>query len=144
MAEAQTPPTAHHGDKPGVHHETTDVDIRGIFLFGAGLFVVAVIVHLLVWVLFGYFSSREEVRAAREYPLTAGRENQLPPEPRLQPNPGGGALPREEMLDLHEHEEQVLTTYGWVDKNAGIVRIPIEEAMKIVVQRGLPARQERK
>jgi hypothetical protein len=138
MAEAHTPPTAHHGDNPDVHHETSDVNVRGIFLFGAGLFVVAVIVHLLVWMLFGYFSSREEVRAAREYPLTAGRENQLPPEPRLQTNPRG------DLLDLNAHEEQVLTTYGWVDKNAGIVRIPIEEAMKIVVQRGLPARQERR
>jgi hypothetical protein len=135
MAEAHPPQTAHPGDNPDVHHETTDVHIGGILLFGAGLFVVAVIVHLLVWVLFGYFSGREELRAAREYPLTAGRENELPPEPRLQIHP------REDMLDLHAHEEEVLTTYGWVDKNAGIVRIPIEEAMKIVVQRGLPTRQ---
>jgi hypothetical protein len=34
----------------------------------------------------------------------------------------------------------VLGTYGWVDKNAGLVRIPIEEAMRIAVERGLPAR----
>jgi len=37
----------------------------------------------------------------------------------------------------------VLTSYGWVDKNAGVVRIPIDEAMKIVVKQGLPVRQER-
>ena len=37
-------------------------------------------------------------------------------------------------------EQQVLTTYGWVDRNAGVVRIPIDEAMKLAIQRGLPAR----
>jgi hypothetical protein len=135
MAEAHTPQTAHPGDNPDVHHETTDVNVKGILLFGAGLFVTAVIVHLLVWVLFGFFSGRADVRAVRQYPLTAGRENQLPPEPRLQANP------RDDLIDLHAHEEEVLTTYGWVDKEKGIVRIPIEEAMKIVVERGLPARQ---
>jgi hypothetical protein len=135
MAEAHTPQTAHPGDKPDVHHETTDVNVKGILLFGAGLFVTAVIVHLLVWVLFGFFSGRADVRAVREYPLTAGRENQLPPEPRLQTNP------RDDLIDLHAHEEELLTTYGWVDKEKGIVRIPIEEAMRIVVERGLPARK---
>jgi hypothetical protein len=135
MAEAHTPHAAHPGDNPDVHHETTDVNVRGILLSGAGLFVIAVIVHLLVWVLFGYFSGREESRTVPTSPLTAGREHQLPPEPRLQTHP------RDDLTDLHAREEEVLTTYGWVDKNAGIVRIPIEEAMKIVVQRGLPARQ---
>jgi hypothetical protein len=48
------------------------------------------------------------------------------------------------MRELRDREDELLTSYGWVDRNAGVVRIPIEEAMKIVVQRGLPARQERK
>ena len=38
----------------------------------------------------------------------------------------------------------MLDSYGWVDKNAGIVRIPIDEAMKLTLQRGLPTRQEPK
>jgi hypothetical protein len=40
---------------------------------------------------------------------------------------------------LHEHEDSILNSYGWVDQKAGIVRIPIERAMDIVAQRGLPA-----
>ena len=106
-----------------------------MLLFAAGLFVVAVIVHLLVWVLFGYLSGRETRLGAREHPLALTRETQLPPEPRLQINP------REDLRDLRAHEDEVLTSYGWVDKNTGVVRIPIEEAMKIVVQKGLPARE---
>jgi hypothetical protein len=136
MPEAHLPPRTHHSDDSGVHHETTDVNIGGVLLFAASLFVVGVIVHLLVWVLFGYLSGRETRLGAREHPLTVTRETPLPPEPRLQINPRG------DLRELRAHEDEVLTSYGWVDKNAGIVRIPIEEAMKIVVQKGLPARQE--
>jgi hypothetical protein len=138
MAERHQPHAGRHGDNPEIHHETTDVNVGGVLLFGAGLIVVAAIVHLLVWVMFGYFNSREAIRGRREYPLAAAQENRNPPEPRLQ------TTPREDMRALRAHEDEVLTTYGWVDRNAGIVRIPIEEAMKIVVQKGLPARQERK
>jgi len=41
-------------------------------------------------------------------------------------------------------EQRTLTTYGWVDRNAGIVRIPIDEAMRLTTQRGLPAREAAK
>jgi hypothetical protein len=71
-----------------------------------------------------------------EFPLAAGQESRLPPEPRLQTNP------RQDLRDLRSAEDTVLTGYGWVDKNAGIARIPIGEAMKLTVERGLPARQE--
>jgi hypothetical protein len=60
----------------------------------------------------------------------------LPPaaEPRLQADP-----PR----DLREHrrrEEALLSTAGWVDREAGVVRIPVERAMELVAERGLPHR----
>jgi hypothetical protein len=136
MADPHLPDAAHHADHSDVHHETTDVNVRSVLVFAGGLVVATAIVCLLIWVLFGYFDSRERVRGAREYPLAAAQENQTPPEPRLQINP------REDMRELRLHEDEILTSYGWVDKNAGIVRIPIEEAMKIVVEKGLPAREE--
>jgi len=141
MAEMHAP----HGarpleqvDNPQVHHEHSDVNIKAILTFAVGLLAVAVVIHLLIWVLFRYFEGREARRVERQFPLAATEGQRLPPEPRLQINP------REDLRALREAEEQVLTTYGWVDRNAGIVRIPIEEAMKLVVQRGLPARQEKR
>src|ERR687888_293879 len=116
-------------------HEASDVNVAGVLVFGAGLFAVTGIVCVIVWMLFGYFNNREAIRGAREYPLAVVQENRLPPEPRLQINP------REDLRELRAREDEVLTTYGWVDKNAGVVRIPIEEAMKIVVRKGLPTRQ---
>ena len=91
-----------------------------------------------MWLLFGYFASRESQLAAREFPLAAEQQNRLPPEPRLQTNP------RQDLADLRRREDAILSTYGWVDKNAGVVRIPIDEAMKLTLERGLPARQTEK
>jgi len=36
----------------------------------------------------------------------------------------------------------VLSTYGWTDKNAGVVRIPIDRAMELQLERGFPTRKE--
>jgi hypothetical protein len=140
MADLDRPHDAHLAGGPAgngeIHHEESDVDIRAIFGFGAALLVVAAVVHLLIFVLFGFFNTREGLSGPTEYPLAVAKENRLPPEPRLQTNP------REDLSELRAKEDQILGTYGWVDKNAGVVRIPIEVAMKLTLERGLPARQE--
>jgi hypothetical protein len=69
----------------------------------------------------------------REFPLAADQQNRLPPEPRLQTNP------RRDLIDRKCEGRPSSVLYGWVDKNAGIVRIPIAEAMKLTVERGLLA-----
>jgi len=118
-----------------VQHEESDVNIRAIFGFGIGLFVVGAIVHVAIYLLFLYFSSGQEAaNRVRQYPLAAGQENRLPPEPRLQTNP------RQDLQDLRALEDQLLNGYSWVDRNAGVVRIPIGEAMRLTLQRGLPSR----
>jgi hypothetical protein len=123
-----------HHDHSEVHHEGSDVNVRGILIFGLGLFVTAAAIHVLVWLLFLYFAGREATSGAITYPLAADQQTRLPPEPRLQTNP------REDLRLLREQEDAILKSYGWVDRPAGVVRIPIEEAMKLTVKRGLPAR----
>ena len=123
---------------PEVHHEHSDVNIRAILTFGVVLTVVAAVIHLLIYVLFGYFNSREGVQKRATYPLAVEQENRKPPEPRLQTDP------RQDLADLRAKEDDALTTYGWVDRNAGVVRIPIDQAMKLTLERGLAARQEKK
>jgi hypothetical protein len=120
---------------PEVQHEHSDVNISAILGFGGALIVVAVVIHLLIYVLFGYFNSREQLQTAVEYPLAAAQGRREPPEPRLQ------TAPRQDLADLRAKEDDMLTSYGWVDKNAGVVRIPIDAAMKLTLERGLPARQ---
>ena len=121
-----------------VHHEESDVDIRRILGFGAGLLVVAAVVHVLIYGLFVYFDGREGVKTAPEYPLAAAQGDRVPPEPRLQTDP------RQDLADLRAKEDELLGTAGVVDQNAGIYRIPIETAMRLTLERGLPARTEPK
>jgi hypothetical protein len=122
---------------PDVHHEESDVNIRGIFGFAAALIVVAVIVHVAMWLLLRFFDVRADRQDRIDYPLAVEQERRLPPEPRLQTNP------RQDLQNLRAGENDILTSYGWVDRNAGVVRIPIDEAIKLTLQRGLPARPER-
>ena len=120
------------------HHEESDVNIRAILGFGASLIVVAAVAHLLIYGLFQYFDRREGVKVPAEYPLAASQGHHEPPEPRLQTDP------RQDLADMRAKEDDVLGSYGWVDKNAGVVRIPIDAAMKLTLERGLPARTEPK
>jgi hypothetical protein len=65
------------------------------------------------------------------HPL-ATTQAQAPPEPRLQPDPV------HDVERMRAAEEQRLHSYGWVDKEKGVAHIPIEQAMELVVRRGLP------
>jgi|SRR5581483_11908139 len=123
---------------PAVHHEESDANVGGLFAFAAGLTVTVAFLAFVVWVLFQFYAARAGRKTTPEYPLATQQENRLPPEPRLQTNP------RQDLSDLRAQEDQILTSYGWVDRNAGVVRIPIDQAMKLVLQRGLPARQQQK
>lgn len=44
---------------------------------------------------------------------------------------------------FRSHEEEILTTYGWVDQNAGIVRLPIDRAKALLLERGIAVRESR-
>ena len=113
-------------------HEKSDVSIGAIVKFGIGLAVAAVLIHVAMWGLFRVLDERRDDRDRPLPALVAAGLKRTPPEPRLEQN---ALEPRRRML---AEENAALTTYGWVDRNAGIVRIPIERAMDLLVERGLP------
>ncbi len=121
------------GRRPG--HETKDVDFRWLSILGSWLVVLLVVVGLLMWWMFRYLAAGESAAQPPPVTLTAHSRDQLPPEPRLQQSPLA------ELQELHAEEDAILGSYGWVDQEKQIVRIPIERAMEILVERGLPARQ---
>jgi hypothetical protein len=47
-----------------------------------------------------------------------------------------------ELRQMRVAEDAMLNSYGWVDKDSGRVRIPIERAMEILAKKGLPARKQ--
>ena len=120
---------------PAVHHEESDVEVGAIFKIGTGLVILAAVIHVVIWLMFGYFNSREAADPGNWYPLAAGQEMRLPPPPRLQ------VTPRQDLRDLRAREEKILNSYQWVDRKAGTVRIPISEAMQLTLRRGFPVLQ---
>lgn len=127
---------AHGGrqiDNPTTHHEESDVNVRSVVAFGIALTVVAIVLHVAVWLLLRY-DERSSGRAAPAYGVSATQPAELPAMPQLQTNP------RQDLRALRAQEDAILSTYGWAERNAGAVRIPIDQAMKLTLQRGLPAR----
>jgi hypothetical protein len=122
-------------DNVDVVHEESDVNVGAIMRYGVGLFAVAVVVHVFLWWLLGTYERQHERAETQVYPMAAGQQDRLPPSPRFQDNP------QQELQDLRATQEALLEGYGWVNKEAGVARIPIEDAMKIVVERGLPVRE---
>jgi len=116
------------------HRETSDVNFGGVVGFAVGLVATSVVIFAVVWSFYGYLKREAARPVPPEFPLAASAMRRLPPEPRLQTDP------RDDLASLRGREDRILTSYGWVDKSAGVVRIPIDEAMKLTVERGLPSR----
>jgi len=110
-------------------YEQQDVNVGRLAAFGIGMGVVTVAFFLAAWVLFGRFAAREAGRTQRISPLTEAIGRRLPPSPRLEPNLPG------RLAELHRRENAVLSSYGWADRGSGIIRIPIERAMDLLVDR---------
>lgn len=117
---------------PGSGHEHTDANVWIIVKFGIWLAISAIVIHVGLGFLFGLFVKQSEETAV-EFPL-AGQEHRLPAAPRLQ------RFPENEFHEFRLREEAVLHQYGWVNKETGVVRMPIEQAMRLAVERGLPVR----
>lgn len=120
----------HFPDSPG--HEERDVTFRPIVWAGAGAVVVVALVFVLVRWTFVADLAHDAAQSPPANPLTASYGRQLPPEPRLQTHP------IRDLRDLRAAEDAILTSYGWVDRKTGIVRIPIARAMELLAERGLP------
>ena len=118
-----------HDTHPAHAHEETDVVLRPVVIAGIGLLVLLVITCVAMFGLF-HVLQREEARLSPPAnPLAAAEGPRLPPEPRLQ------AHPIKDLEELRKAETELLTTYGWVDKSAGTVRIPVARAMELLAQR---------
>ena len=115
-------------------HETSDAEIGPLVRFAIFLAVLTTVVSALTVGFYNYLDAREAREKAPQYPLAAGRERPLPPAPRLQ------TYPFDMVKGLRRDESRLLDHYAWLDRNAGTVRIPVNRAMELLAQRGLPHR----
>lgn len=125
-------PSSHSHDTPG--HEKRDVVFRPIVLALLGMTLAIVLVFVLMRSTLVGLGGREARNSPQANPLAASIGRKAPPEPRLQTDPV------RDLAVMREGEERLLHSYGWADKQRGIVRLPIERAMELLVSRCLPAR----
>ena len=116
---------------PHIGHETTDVNVWAVGKFAIGLVVVCVVSIALLFGLLKFFQSREETSVANTVEPT-----KLFPQPQLQKTP----IP--DLKAIRAEEDKLLNGYAWVDQSKGVVRIPVDRAIEVLAQRGLPTRSE--
>jgi hypothetical protein len=117
--------TVHHTPN-GAGHDQSEVSIRLVVVSLAGLAVLALIVFVLVVGIFRYFYDTDKTGEAL-------RQGVIPPEPRIE------VAPYEQLQQMKVREDHILTSYAWVDKNAGTVRVPIDRAIDLLAAKGLPS-----
>ncbi len=108
-------------------HEKTDAKATPLVLFGVGLAVFIVIVFVALVGMFRMMESASERLEKKPHPLTEAAG--LPEEPRLQINAA------QEVQILKKEKEDILNSYGWITPQAGVVRIPIDRAMDLLIKR---------
>jgi hypothetical protein len=130
---------------PGTHHEQSDVPVRPLWWAVAIFIVFAVISHFVLWFLYKAFVVSERDRAEKpQTELTRPASADVPQgQPLLQPFPLAGEngdpipppmnTPVTDLEHMRSGEQKVLGSYGWVDRQRGVARIPIEEAKKRLV-----------
>lgn len=130
MHNPSTEPTK---NPSGADFADRDIPVGKIMLFGfyVALFTAITFVALrFLWLAY----SREAQRADEAISAFVRESRVLPPEPRLQVDE-----PATWARELARQKASI-SGYEWIDQNAGAVRIPVERAMELLAQRGLPAR----
>lgn len=130
--------TRHHvePDNPDVHHEESDINVRAA-LIGIAIFIVfAVIMHFGLWGMFVGFrkidrSLDPEPVTRIETPAPSGEGNEFT---------SHWWEPAEYLEQIREQDRRILEEYGWVNRPAGKVHVPIEVGMAMALERGFATR----
>ncbi len=102
-------------------YEAAATSYRRIIFFAGALFLLTFLLLIVVSADGNYVAP----------PSIAGLK-----QPALQANPA------QDLMKMRAAEDAILNTYGWVDQSAGIVHIPIDQAIDLVAEQGLPVRDQ--
>ena len=127
--------------------ERRDIGVAGVLYFFLGLTAVTLVLALLLAGLYRVLDKRDSAQQAPVNPLVTSApadtrhipkeyEEKAFPDPRLERDE------RNQLNKIQLDEEKILNSYGWADEKSKTVRIPIERAMDLVAQRGLPVRPQ--
>jgi hypothetical protein len=134
------------GHSEEMDFEREDLGAKPILIFLLALIIGCVVVALVLKGLYSYLDSYQNHHQAAQSPLvqqtTTDTRNVEPGDIEKFPQPRLESDETTEINDFRMQEEQTLNSYGWVDQQAGVARIPIDRAMALLAQRGLPTRPQ--
>ena len=137
------------------HHEESDVNIKAIVGFGVFLVISGIVIHLALFGLYKFFDHVMDKQNPAQNPMvqyekkandnSMSAESQAETAKRLNRTFGGNALnPMLQVDDVHDMDmmrraqDTQISEYQYTNKNTGSVRIPVDRAMELIVERGLP------
>lgn len=134
-----------HGHRD-TEFEREDLSTRGVFAFMIGLAVIGVVIYFIIVGMYSFLDKYERSQMATASPLMTGKGaisrvvTQEDMDKAFKDN-GAPMLETNERGQFHDfllNQEDQLNSYGWLDEKAGVAHIPIERAMDLIAQRGLP------
>jgi hypothetical protein len=132
-SEHAAPANSETGHLPGPGHETRDANIYALLRFAGGLIAVLVVIHL-VMLAFQYVFVTERPQSPEEQEQA---RSILPGPPLEQEQTQAQVNIYQQLRKLHSDEEAMLSRYDWVDRKAGVVRVPIDRAIDLVAEKGI-------
>jgi len=144
----------HEGETAGF--EPQDLGSHAVYVFLGALAAGTILVAVVLWGLYHAMDAYESKHQPSQSPLVQQTQadtrdvspneiNTFPQTELVDFQPfvffQTWRLEKNERLEINQfrlREEQTLNSYGWVDQEAGVVRIPIDRAMQLIAQRGLP------
>jgi hypothetical protein len=134
------------GQNENEEFEREDLGARPILIFLLALTIACVLVALVLKGMYRYLDAYENRHQPAQNLLapqtTTDTRTVEPGDLARFPQPRLETSETMEINNFRMQEEQTLNSYGWVDQQAGVVRIPIDRAMELVAQRGLPTRPQ--
>jgi hypothetical protein len=115
-------------------YEARDMSFGAVAAFGIGLLALLGVIGLVMLAMYGLFANQQAQVNSLPSPLMATKL--APPEPHLEVVPG------QSLQQLRAQEDQLLNSYGWIDQDHGVVHIPIDRAIDLLAERGLPTRPQ--
>ncbi len=140
-----TEPIKNHDVNANGSFEHQDLNPKSVIYFFVALAVFLGVIYLISFGIYHALNSVDEANKTTLSPMVAPKadpravtdaDTQAFPEPRLEQSE------RTQLRTFIEDQDRKLATYNWVDKDKGVVQIPIDRAMDLIVQRGLPVRPQ--
>jgi hypothetical protein len=119
-------------DSAGRKYETSDAHFRSVFVTGVVLLGIMVLGLVLSWGVYAIWNRHTAAPGTRAETMINPDLSKQPPGPNLQSDP------RAALVRLRRAEDSILTSYAWVSRDSGFVRVPIERAIELLAKRGLP------